>query len=1547
MYAQAAIRFTLVVPDARPASGGVESIAVPSLDTAPLPAGPLPTVDPDALAYLLFTSGSTGVPKGVEVTHGAAVNTVDALNHRFGVGPRDRLINVSALDFDLSVYDIFGALSAGATLVLIEDDTRRDASRWADLVRHFGVTVWQSVPALLDMLLTAAADGTGALPLRLALLGGDRVGPDLAGRLDAAAPGARLTALGGTTETAIHSTVQDVPVLVPAHWRSAPYGVPLANQRMRVVGPFGTDRPDWVPGELWIGGNSVARGYRGDPERTARQFVTHEGRRWYRTGDLARYWPDGTVEFLGRADFQVKLRGHRIEPGEVEAALVDHDEVTHAVALVVGDGPTRHLAAAVCLRPPATDTLPPTHTLPITDALRGHLAGRLPGYMVPTRITVLDAMPLSANGKIDRNRVRHLLDTGPAASPAAEPPEGAVEQAVARLWCRLLGRPAVGRADSFFALGGDSLVATRLLAALRADGLVGATLQGLFAEPVLRNFAAGLTLGVPAPARRALTADPAARYEPFPPTDVQRAYWMGRTDDFALGGVGSHWYWEFDGVDVDVDRLERAVNRLVERHDMLRAVFDADGRQRVLREVGHFTIPVDTGPAALTRLREVLSARVPDPARWPLIEIRAVRHGADRTRIGFSFDYIVLDALSIVTFFAELSALYRDEAAELAPLGVTFRDYLNHVDPPADVLAPAEAFWRGRLPELPAAPALPLVKDPATVRAARFHRREAKLDARQWTAITERARRHDVTPATVLAAAYAEVLSAWTGQDDLTLTFTLFHREPVHPDIQRILGDFTSLLLVAHHAEAGQSWLALVRRLQQQVWSAMQHAQVSAVWVLRELARREGVASVSMPVVFTSALGIAEELADLAFPFGELEWGVSQTPQVWLDNQVMERAGGLVVNWDGIDEMFPDGLLDAMFDAYRRLLAWLADNEWTTPTPTLLPAAQQAVRDRVNRTAGPLPERRLHEEFFDLARRHPDRPALLWDTDRNRRYGELADQALRIGAALVERGLRPAEPVAVTLPRGPDQIAAVLGILAAGGSYVPVGVEQPAARRARIYRRAGVRLVLTRQPAGPEPDAPTPLSPDVAAEPLAGPVPGDPDALAYTIFTSGSTGEPKGVQITHRAALNTVEDIDDRFGVGPDDRVLAVSALDFDLSVYDIFGPLRVGGGIVLVDPAHHREAAEWARLVRRWRVSVWNSVPALLDMLLVAADADGPLPDLRLVLVSGDWVGLDLSDRLRRLAAGARFVALGGATEAAIWSNAYEVDTVPAHWRSVPYGFPLRNQCYRVVDARGRDCPDWVAGELWIGGAGVALGYRDDPATTARQFVDRYGTRWYRTGDLGRYWDDGTLEFLGRRDFQVKIRGHRIELGEIETAAESHPGVARAVAVVLGEGPGRRLALAVVPAVAGEPADLPPDLGDLLGRRLPEYMVPEAMVPVSKLPLSGNGKVDRTRLTDRLRAALTGFDDAGEPPRGDTEKQLAALWSELLGGEIGRNRNFFALGGDSLLATRLVELLRRRHGVALTLRQLFTAPTVAQLAALLDTGNDGLRDGNLEEGTI
>jgi amino acid adenylation domain-containing protein len=962
-------------------------------------------------------------------------------------------------------------------------------------------------------------------------------------------------------------------------------------------------------------------------------------------------------------------------------------------------------------------------------------------------------------------------------------------------------------------LGFDSLMAVelknRVKTALSVELPVRIILEGASVGQLADLLLAGLDLAVPAAAPvESLQPDLAHRYEPFPLTDIQQAYWVGRGPGMELGGIGCHLYTEIEGNDLPLDQLQDSWRRLVTRHDMLRAIVAGDGQQRILEQVPPYQIPIldlRTLPdseceAQLTRLRKDLSHRVFDATQWPLFDIRATRIDEHRTRLHLGFDLLVLDAASIFQLREEWVRLAADPALQLPPLELSFRDIVlaEMAQRISESYHRAERYWLNRLADLPGGPELPLLRDPASLTHPHFVRRLHRLDPADWAALRTRAQRLGLTPSGLLCAAYAEVLAVWSRHARFCITLTLFNRPRLHPQVMQIIGDFTSTILLEVDG-AASGFADRAKALQQRLAADLDHGAFSGVQVLREQARRQRGRVSAVPVVFTSALGLeASKPGDSAWEsLGEMVYSVAQTPQVLIDHQVSEQDGGLLFTWDVVEEVFPPGLVGRMFDAYCGLLRELARDEaaWNAPIARWLPAVELADRQQANQTAAPIPDGLLHSPFVAQALAHGDREAVV-DGDCRLSYAEALGYAGGVATVLQQRGVRPGELVAVVMPKGWRQVVAVLGILASGAAYLPIDPALPEERRRYLLAHGEVRIALTDPalsldwPEGVEalivddlPPAPLPVCNAT------------PDDLAYVIYTSGSTGQPKGVMMEHRAVLNTVLDINRRFGVNAEDRVLELSSLSFDLSVYDVFGVLGAGGALIFPGADAARDPQRWQSLIRAEGVTLWNTVPALMAMLCEYGQALGNR--LRLVLLSGDWIPLSLPARIQALAPQARTISLGGATEAAIWSISYPIETVDPQWRSIPYGRPLENQSFQVLNDRLQPCPVWVTGELYIGGIGLARGYWRDSDQTARRFIHhpQTGERLYATGDLGRYLPGGDIEFLGREDFQVKVGGHRIELGEIEAALDRHPGVRQSVATVLGEARGeRRLAAFVVP---------------------------------------------------------------------------------------------------------------------------------------------------------
>jgi mycobactin phenyloxazoline synthetase len=1035
--------------------------------------------------------------------------------------------------------------------------------------------------------------------------------------------------------------------------------------------------------------------------------------------------------------------------------------------------------------------------------------------------------------------------------------------------------------------------------------------------------------------------DQALEAAPFPLASMQHAYWIGRSEEQELGGVAAHLYVEFDGGPIDPTRLKAAVSQLVAAHPMLRTRFLPDGTQQAMAEPGRPVFSVvdlrgqspDAVETALTEVRERKTHQRLGIEDGQVVEVTLSLWDEERSRLHLDIDMLAGDALSYRVLASELAASYH--GAMLSAPGYSYRRYRTERQPDPAARERDRDWWQQRLPEMPGAPELPTVPLGDRTAAHRTVRYDHWMSPEAKQMLVSGAHQRGITPAMALAAVFADTIGGWSSQSRFLLNVPLFHRESVHPDIDRVIGDFTSSIMLEVDVNADVSVADRARQLQRTMYESGSHAAYSGLEVLRDLGRYRGE-PVLAPVVFTSALDLGELFADNVIEtFGKPVWIISQGPQVLLDAQVTELRNGLLLNWDVRESAFPPGMIDAMFATFTEAVERLAggDAGWDADAAVRLPIDQAEVRAAINATDGPVSGRCLHQGFFEHAAAAPDAPAVVWgvhDGVGAWTYRELAEHALAVAGALRANGVRIGDAVGVQLPKGRDQVLAVLGVLAAGGTYVPIGFDQPDARRAKILQSADIVAALTVNGANLGAGISC-VSIDVARvhpEPLVAPVLRAAGEIAYVIFTSGSTGQPKGVDVPHRAAMNTIDAVNEWFGVDSADRVLALSALEFDASVYDIFGMLSVGGSLVAVDAEEKAAATTWVELLRRHRVSILNCVPSMLDMVLeLGGDRLGD--SLRAVTLGGDWVGADLARRLARQVPGCRFSGLGGATETAIHNTICEVvGEPPAHWATVPFGVPLRNVRCRVVSPSGRDCPDWVPGELWVGGANVAAGYRNDPERTAQRFVGHDGIRWYKTGDVARYWPDGTVEFLGRADHQVQIRGYRVELGEVESALRAVPGVRHAIATVVDAG-----APKLVAAVAGDPRAIG-DITASVAELVPTYMVPTRTVFFDEFPLTSNGKLDRRAVAALLEPDAPESSAAADcAPRNDVEAALAEIVAEVLSVDtVGVHDDFFALGGDSVLATAVIarvrDWLQADHAVV---ADLFATRTVAGCAERLN----------------
>jgi amino acid adenylation domain-containing protein len=1487
----------------------------------------------EAAAYVIYTSGSTGTPKGVVVPHRAIARlTINSGYADFRAD--DRVAFAANPAFDASTMEVWAPLLNGGRIVVIPQDVLLEPRRFGDALRRYGVDVLWMTVGLFNQYADELRD---ELPLlRYLIVGGDALDPRVIADVLRSNPPRNLLNGYGPTETTTFAITHHITHVAEGA-RGIPLGRPISNTRIYILDAQGQPVPAGVAGEIHIGGAGVALGYLNQPELTAERFVANPfaGGRMYRTGDLGRWLPDGTIEFLGRNDFQVKIRGFRIELGEIEAKLAAFPGLRDVVVLAREDAPGDKRLVAYCVGMDRMDA----------EVLRGYLAERLPAYMVPSAFVQLDRLPLTANGKVNRKALP--APEGDAfATRAYEAPVGRTEQVLAEIWAELLDVERVGRNDHFFELGGHSLRAVQVISRVRQALGVEIALGDLFARPVLADFARGLMAG----ARAELPAIvPADRGRPLPLSFAQQRLWFLEQ----MGDFGAAYHvpasLRLRGK-LDRGALARALERIVERHEALRTTFhaaDGDPEQRVLAESRFRMAEQDLSARAepWTELRKVVaeeSAAPFDLENGPLVRARLVKLAADDHVLLVTMHHIVSDGWSMGVLTRELSTLYtaflRGHGDPLPPLPVQYADYAawqrGWVD--GEVLREQADYWKTTLTgapellELPADHPRPARPDHAGALVG------LELDEELTAGLKALSQRQGTTLYMTVLAGWATVLARLSGQDDVVIGSPTANRG--RAEVEGLIGFFVNTLALRLDLSGAPTVAELMGRVKERAVAAQGNQDIPFEQVVERVQPARSLShSPLFQVLFAwqSAAQGALELPGLTVETAGLT--ERETAKFDLSLSMMETGGRIVGGLVYATALFERATAERWIGYLTRVLReMVADETRTTDRIPLLPAAERhTVVEEWNATDAPFPsDACVHELFEAQVERTPHAVAVACGGE-TMTYAELNARANRLAHHLRALGVKPDVRVGICVERGMEMMVGLYAVLKAGGAYVPLDPSYPADRLRYMLEDGAPALLLTQAPlAGMFEGTGVPVI-DLAREsewahrPEGNPERGELTSghMAYVIYTSGSTGRPKGVVNQHSCLVNRLVWGRAAWEMGADEAVLCKTSLSFDGSVREVFLPLTLGARVVMAHPEGHKDPDYLVETIRRERIGTVNLVPSMLHVLLEHPNV-GDTPALRRVLCGGEAMPGALVRRFRERLPHVELHNLYGPSEAATAVSAL-VRTEEEARATVPIGRPIANTKVYILDAHGQPVPMGVAGELFIGGSGVALGYLDRPEMTAERFVEDpfHGGRMYRTGDLGRWLPDGSIEFLGRNDFQVKVRGFRIELGEIEARLASHPGVREAVVIVREDVPGDQRLVAY--HVGGEVEV--EALRAHMVEGLPEYMVPAAYVRMERFPLTPNGKLDRKALPAPEGDAYV--TRAHEPPVGATEEALAAVWAELLGVErVGRNDHFFELGGHSLLAVQVVSRVRQALGVEVALRDLFVRPVLAEFARGLET---------------
>ncbi|WP_147486104.1 non-ribosomal peptide synthetase, partial [Burkholderia pseudomallei] len=1495
-----------------------------------------------SLAYVIYTSGSTGRPKGVMIEHRNLANLLGAMGEQPGIGAHDVLLAVTSLSFDIAALELFLPLLHGARAVIAARDDAADPARLAHLIESSGASLMQATPSTWRML---AQHGwpRSARPLTL-LCGGEALPPALAERLLAHVPA--IWNLYGPTETTVWSTVRRVTTPV------VDIGGPIANTQVYVLDERLRPAPIGVAGELYIGGAGVARGYLNRPELTRERFVDdpfRRGGRLYRTGDLARRRADGNLEYLGRNDFQVKIRGFRIELGEIEAQLAKAHGV-QGVALAARDTPTADKRLVAYYVGDAS-----------AAALREHAAARLPAYMVPAAYVRLAAWPLTPNGKLDRAALP-APDDEAYARAEYEAPRGEHECKLAAIWRAVLQVERIGRHDDFFELGGHSLLAVRAVTAMRDAFGSDTSLRDLFARPVLKDLAEHASTAARA---RDAAIPKAARGEPAPMSFAQQRLWFLAR----MGGLGDAYHMpiavRLRGA-LDVDALQRALSRIVSRHDALRTTFALEGEQPVQR------VHADDGAGLRLRIDDlrgcadagarrarILAGQASEPfdlARGPLVRGALVREADDVHTLCVTIHHIVSDGWSIDVFCRELSELYRAFAGgqpdPLPPLPVQYADYAAWQQRGiggAALHAQAE-YWRDALAGAPTLLELPTDRPRppqpdyagATVGLA--------LDAPLTAGLRALARRHGATLFMTVFAAWSVLLSRLSRQTDVVIGTPSANRG--HAQIEGLIGFFVNTIALRVDLDGAPTVAELLARVKARTLAAQQHQDIPFEHVVE---RVQPARSLSHSPVFQAMFawqhasrgemrleGLrAEPLDDAARTIAKFDLTLS----------LRESGDAIDGGLEYASALFERATIERFAGYLRRLLEGMVadDTQRVDALPMLSRDERRDLIERRNATARPYPANSgVHRLFEAQAARTPDATAIV-DGATTLDYRALDARANRIAHALAHAGVRAGDRVALHLEPSIGLVAAQLAVLKLGAAYVPVDVGNPPARKAFVAQDSGARLVLGDAVLDWPAAAGVPQR-DLAVL-LAGPWPSDAparapqcggDTPAYVMYTSGSSGQPKGVLVTHRGiarlAVNSgyaTFDASDRFAFASNPA--------FDASTFEVWTALLNGASIGIVKRDDLLDLGALAGKLSSIGVTCLFLTTALFNRCVSFDPA--MFARLRCVISGGERADPAVYRKVMEAGPPRHLLNAYGPTETTTFAAVWEAEPRTLAAQAAPIGRPIGNTSVYVLDAYGAPVPVGVTGEIHIGGPGVAQGYLNRPALSAERFVrDPFvggDARMYRTGDLGRWRPDGMLDCIGRADFQVKIRGFRIELGEIEACLLEHGALAQAAVLARDDGGdgGKTLVAYYVPRAGHE--DGAPALRAHLAARLPEYMVPAAYVRLPAMPLTPNGKLERRALPAPDERSYVRRDYAA--PQGEIETTLARIWAELFGIErVGRHDGFFELGGHSLLAVRMVARVHDVLGVEVPLRALFADPVLHVFASAVARASTRQASSNL-----
>ena len=1500
----------------------------------------------DSIAYIIHTSGSNGKPKGVLSPDLGLRNLCWCCRLYFDITPEDSTCAVHNCSFDASIIDMFPFMMAGATIHFIPDEMKADIFTLNEYMIENGITI-QELPTTLYHHFIDLENPV----LHTLIAGGEKM-------LKYRKKSYQIFNAYGPSEASVYSTI----IKLDGEYDDIPIGRPIYNTKVLILREDGTIADIGEEGEICVTGVHLAKGYLNEPEQQAKAFVPSvldPDRIMYKTGDVGMWTEEGYILCSGRKDFQIKHRGFRIELDEIRHHLMEMPEIADCAVLYHKRETGGYIA---CFYVPADGGEIGR------DRLRSYSLEFLPEYMVPGKWISVSEIPVTANHKIDRRELEAMLDkersSAPAGAGAVENVEAgaadggagdtacagngadSIESKVRNIWAEVLDvDPDFGADETFNGLGGHSIMSLVMLKKIKEEFGVNISFIDFQKKNSFGDLLAMIRAEVEPADTCSFAGDREHRFDDFPLTGMQQAYYFGRMDNMHLGTTPTHLYIEVDIKEFDKAKFVRVINRITEAHDALRLRVSDEGTQRIVPQqiitedmiafADASQLDEEGKQRAIVAARKEINSIDIDYTNSPLARVTVVMTGDSSARVGLYLDGFVADGWSQDILLRDFDALWKDETQQLAEEKYLFRDYVNFVNSlkAGEGYEKARDFWMKRLPELPGVPELPLKKAADDIYDPSIKNLDRYMGMDEWNAFEKKCKAHGITTSNAMMTVFGRVLARWSRQNRFVINIPMIKRFFEQADFEDTFGICTDFIIFDMKYDRTLGFGQEAHRNQEHMEQLIGNSLFSGMDVIREMSKQRGTLGNATPVVFTSLVDVPEH----SYEYVKKVFFQTHTSQVWIDAIVLKSGGRIQFSWDYVADLFEDHTVNAMIDTLvseiRRLA--LYDDAWENTA--IEPVSAFPVD--LDSAAGPVTEveyRPLAEMLLDSFAAHGENVAVI-SCGREYTYNELLSRSYEIAAKLQELGLRQGGRAVVLMDKCFDQVASVIGTVLCGAAYVPLDTQNTSSRIAYCFEQTEAAAILTDS----EMLAAYPEIKDTCivvdtGEMTPGEVPGEKefvrpeyslDDLYGIIYTSGSTGMPKGVMLHQAGLINCMAFTKKLLHLTEADRMISLTNLCHDMSIYDIFGILAEGAAVVLPDKDKTKDPDNWLKIIREHKVTLWNSVPAITEMMLAAADYSGnaDITSLRVILMGGEKLKKSIPVRLRKLNPEIEIYNVGGPTEATIWSIYHRYQEEDQKRDRIPQGRGVDNVKYFVMNDDLQLCPCDVQGLMYTEGINVSRGYLKEEEKTKQVFITNpyTGNLMYNTGDFGKYLANGEIDILGRNDDQIKINGKRIELGEIETCCLRVDKVRSAVAVYSEEA-----GMIALFYAAGEGFD-EKVLRDELEKQLPEYMLPAVYTRVSEMPMTSNGKIDRKKLASQIDTeALMAEKAVPDRPLNRIESALMEIYKENLNrSDITARDNFFRAGGDSLKAIKLLHEITEKVDPNVQLTDIFRFPTVEKLA--------------------